>query len=324
VTQPRLRLDDLSGEWVIDAPDRADRPNALSASADEGGDCPFCPGNEAQTPPELMRLGTDEWRTRVFPNKYPSFVKSAAPDGGTGEAPATGIHEVIVESPRHDAGFARLTATEMEDAIETWFSRIAHHESRGDVRQLVLFKNERAAAGESIRHVHSQLAGFSYAAPAIESELAAIAAGEGCALCRQLESEIGSGERLIAASDSFAAIAPFASRFPWESRVIPRRHGGSPASSGRGERQELARLLRRLLGAMDAQLRNPAFNLVIRTAPLDDEGTFHWNLRVLPRVATVGGFELATGTFINIIRPEDAAADLRNAYAGSADGGDDR
>jgi UDPglucose--hexose-1-phosphate uridylyltransferase len=324
VTQPRLRLDDLSGEWVIDAPDRADRPNALSASADEAADCPFCPGNEPQTPPELMRLGAGEWRTRVFPNKYPSFVKSAAPAGGPAQAPAIGIHEVIVESPRHGADFARLTATEMEDAIETWFTRIAQHEARGDVRQLVLFKNERAAAGESIRHVHSQLAGFSYAAPAIERELAAIAAAKGCALCRQLESEIEGEERLIAATGSFAAIAPFASRFPWEWMVIPRSHGGSPASAGPGERQELARLLRRLLGGMDVRLRNPAFNLVLRTAPLGDEGTFHWNLRVLPRVTTVGGFELATGTFINIIRPENAAADLRNAYDGSPGGGDDR
>ncbi len=52
-----LRHDATTGRWVAIAPGRAERPGAAGSAADDPATCPFCSGNEDQTPPETLRLG---------------------------------------------------------------------------------------------------------------------------------------------------------------------------------------------------------------------------------------------------------------------------
>ena len=76
-----LRKDPIVGRWVIIATERGKRPSdwANEPSMKAGGLCPFCPGNEDKTPPEIMAIRpmSDQrdipgWEVRVVPNKFPS------------------------------------------------------------------------------------------------------------------------------------------------------------------------------------------------------------------------------------------------------------
>ncbi|MBN2624496.1 MAG: hypothetical protein JXA83_14050, partial [Acidimicrobiales bacterium] len=126
------RRDPLTGRWVIVAPGRAGRPDTTApapAPASAAGahpaaadGCPFCPGHEHLTPPEIARTGAGEpggpgWRTRVVPNRYP-IVAGPAGAAVSGHAagdvprrerrPATGAHEVVVLSPDHARSLGAL------------------------------------------------------------------------------------------------------------------------------------------------------------------------------------------------------------------------
>src|SRR5687767_2114688 len=130
---PELREDELSGRWVLLAPGRAARPHAFTSaaatSAAEPG-CPFCPGNEHETPPEVLRTGegsadTPGWRVRVVPNLYP-FV-----GGDDAEPGATGAHEVVILSPAHDQPIARLSDDDAVEVMTVMRDRARHHLAAG-------------------------------------------------------------------------------------------------------------------------------------------------------------------------------------------------
>ena len=130
---PELRVDPLSGSYVVVAPGRGFRPGVAAAAADDAGDeaaCPFCEGHESETPPETLALAEHErepdtpgWQVRVVPNLYPLFVERQAtarttPPFETG--PAYGRHEVVVHTPRHVLSIADLTEAELEAVATAW------------------------------------------------------------------------------------------------------------------------------------------------------------------------------------------------------------
>src|SRR5918996_6218762 len=126
-----LRRDELSGRWVLLAPARAARPHTFppppradTITADE---CPFCPGNERLTPPEVYRTGgggpdTPGWRVRVVPNLYPIV---GAPDG------VAGAHEVVIFTTDHGRSFGMLSYDEATEALTVLRDRVRHHLAAG-------------------------------------------------------------------------------------------------------------------------------------------------------------------------------------------------
>jgi UDPglucose--hexose-1-phosphate uridylyltransferase len=150
-----IRRNPITGDPVLFAPDRAQRPRIEQ----ERDHCPFCAGNEALTPPELARIG-EPWRVRVFPNKYPATEK----------------HEVIVESPRHDAAFDAITS----EVVEMYVVRYRAHD---DAASVCIFKNHGAAAGASIAHLHSQVIATSFVPPRVAHEIDAFTRARSCPLC---------------------------------------------------------------------------------------------------------------------------------------------
>jgi UDPglucose--hexose-1-phosphate uridylyltransferase len=222
--------------------------------------------------------------------------------------PATGAHEVVIHSPRHVTAMAELSNEEFGAAVATWRERMRAH-SGASYLQLIV--NEGGGAGASLEHSHAQLyaLGFVPAEVARERERAGAyaerTAGSGL-LSDVLVEEVRRGERLVAIDEEAALICPWASRSPFELRVVPRRE--SPRfeddTTGAAMIRTAMRLLAERFGGP------PELNLWVRTAPRGAE-RFHWHVDIAPRLTIKAGFELSTGIDINVYPPERAAADLK-------------
>ena len=262
----------ITGDPVIVAPERADRPNIFREGTDR---CPFCPGNESDTPPEIWRDG-EPWRIRIFPNKYP----------------ATEQHEVIVEAADHHATFDQLAPEHAAAVVRSYINRYHHLAARSE--SVCIFKNHGLLAGASIPHPHSQVIATPFVPPRIRREAAAFAAR--CALCTIDD------EPLIAAAENYRWIAPGGSMMAYEQWIVPRRHG--PAII---EGFELGPLLQRATRAMLSVA--DSFNWIFMNFPRHTPA--HWYVQLFPRLAMHAGFEFGTGSAINVVDPAEAARRLR-------------
>lgn len=261
----------LTGEPILFAPDRSVRPNAFGNAPEPA--CPFCPGQEHETPPELARVG-EPWRVRVVPNKYP----------------ASAHHEVIIEAPDHEAQFEQLDATEI---VRTYRERYAATEAK----YVALFKNHGALAGATLRHLHSQLVALDFLPPRIERERRAFELG--CPLCDAAKINV------IDENETFVRVAPEAATLAYQQWLIPKRH--APEMTSLGSDADLAAMLQ----ASAARMRrvSESYNWIFVNFPRVERG--HWYVDLFPRFGAVAGFELGTGTFIQTIDPARAMEVLR-------------
>lgn len=330
---PELRRDPLSGRWALIAPGRTARPGCFLSRAERGSRtleeaavCPFCPGQEDQTPPEISAVrGPDSrpdspgWKVRVVPNMYPALQSGIEPGGDASgpfeeRRPAGGAHEVVIDSPRHDADLDSMPPADAVLALAEIRKRVAALRDRHAYVQV--FKNRGREAGASLRHPHTQIAALPLIPPRVAEEAARfedwrIERG-GCRLCRLAEEEMAAGTRLIRRDGSFAALSPFASAFPLETRIVPLRHAGSFADMSERETSDLASCLSAVLAALRRAADDPAYNLVLVQGP-SSGAFFHWHLDLLPVIVRTAGFEWGTGVHINPIPPEEAAERLRRA-----------
>jgi UDPglucose--hexose-1-phosphate uridylyltransferase len=343
---PEARIDPMSGLRTMVANDRAGRPHAWPTFAppqELGDDDPFAEGNEHLTPSEVWAdrpdgsaPDTPGWRVRAVPNKYPALDQSYPqemaesgmkdPLGATRgmpqlltTAPAAGMHEVIVNSPRPVRSLAELDIDELDAATAAWAARIAAH-ADSPAQYVHVCVNERVEAGATLPHTHAQLFALPFVPPPIARERERMRAyfehTQGRTLLEDLlVEEIRGGERLIAIDDSAALIAPFASPTPYRLAIIPRKpeaHFEQSSSRGTGM---LHAALKGLAGAIEfGEGTAPPLNIWIRTAPHGAQG-YSWRIEIAPRLGQPAGFELGTGVGINAVAPEDAAEQLRGAIA---------
>lgn len=302
---PELRRDPITGRLVIVAPERAARPDTFRVSADPlpaGVEtCPFCPGHEAMTPPEVARAGTGApdtpgWRVRVVPNLYPVV--------GDGVA---GAHEVLVLSPEHDRPFAGLTDEQAVEVLTVARARAATHLAAGRAHVQV-FVNHGKAAGASIEHPHAQIIGVDFVPPEVGAEMQRFAAA-GCDLVAGALDDVRDSPFVLVAGDVMAWCPP-ASAAPFEVFVAHAAAGRRFDEAPDAHVGEVALATRDALAALRAALGEAAYNLTVHTAPRVG-GTGHWYVRITPRLTVTAGFEQATGVFINVVPPEVAAAALR-------------
>ena len=334
---PDLRIDPLSGLRVIVAGERGERPGAWLAAANrtpiDPETDPFLEGHEDRTPPELYarRDGggppdSPGWRVRVVPNLYPALVPGGMdPEdtdplaSGRGEPelfasrPATGAHEVVVNTPEpmlslHDLGVADLTT-----AMGVWRERMRVHHDAAYVQVIV---NEGPQAGASLPHTHAQLYALSFVPAAVARERERFTAyfnrTQGRNLLGDLvQEEVRRRDRLVAVDAEAVAICPFASRGPFHVQIAPR----SPSARFEDDGPLGAALLHDVLGRMAAAIGEgtvPALNLWVRTAPRG-ANSFCWRIDVLPRLTHAAGLELGTGVELCVLAPERAAELLRDA-----------
>jgi UDPglucose--hexose-1-phosphate uridylyltransferase len=329
------RQDPLSRRWVIIGSDRAARPNEFVEEPvrRQPGPCPFCPGNEHETPAAVAEYRAkkgDGWLVRVVPNKYPAVTvdevqcPQCVPLSRHVEnetLPGFGRHEVIIESPRHVASLSELTSAEAELVFLAYRERIGTLKATGQHRYVQIFKNVGPGAGASLEHVHSQLVALPGVPEVVAQELAS---------CREhyqqhgrplvadlIEQELAAGERVLAQTANFVAYCPLASRFPYEVCLAPRYSAASYEETPANQLGELSRLARDIVGRIESAAGPVAYNCVLHTQPFDTSGDdhYHWHIEILPRLTKVAGFEWGTGCYINPLPPETAAAHLRAAPA---------
>lgn len=270
-----VRRNLITGEPILFAPAREARPNAFDGSDEI---CPFCPGNEALTPPEITRAG-EPWRVRVFANKYP-FAEH---------------HEVIVESNRHDTTFDAIDA---EEVVRIYSDRYCDLVRRIGVRTVMLFKNHGRVAGASLPHLHSQIAALPFVPPRTASEERAFAKAVSCPLCDAINTH-RVAELIIDETPSVLRLAPHGSTFAHQQWIMPKRHCNDLAMLRDSECRELADLLQRATAGMHKI--SPAHNWMFLSFP--GVNAAHFYVDVFPRTTSVAGFELGTGTFIDSVDP---------------------
>ena len=330
---PELRRDPVVGRWVIISSERAERPTDFgsgTAAALDPSLCPFCPGNETHTPPEILayrdngqKPNTPGWRLRVIPNKFPALqIEGELGREGIGlydRMNGVGAHEVIIETPEHKVSLAGLPEKALEELFWIYRDRILDLRKDVRLRYVLIFKNHGSAAGATLEHPHSQL----IALPIVPTNVAAEIEGsrehyrdkERCIFCDIIRQEIGERTRVVGENAEFVSVTPFASRFPFEVWVMPKRHTSYFEESQKFQFEALSRLFSDTLRRLDRVLNAPPYNFILHTSPLHERtGDFyHWHIEIMPKLTQVAGFEWGTGFYINPVLPEEAAAFLRDA-----------
>jgi len=326
-----IRQDPTTKEWVIIATERAKRPDQFKRNHSPTNlppyqpSCPFCPGNETLTPPEILRLPAKEddgWDVRVIPNKFSALY-------GTGKATrrelgplfremdGVGSHEVIIETPIHNQRMGVMKVHEVESILTACQRRYGTLEKDPRIKSIIIFKNHGEHAGTSLEHPHTQLVATPVAPILIRQKYeVAIAHYDDtgrCLYCDLVAAELEAKVRILFETDGFVVFHPYASRLPFETWITPRRMQSSFGNISSDDLGELASVLRKTLHGLDAALNNPHFNFVIHSAPAGDhqQDYYLWHIQILPRLTTIAGFELGSGIFINTMLPEESAKFLR-------------
>lgn len=323
-----IRRDLLKNNWVALAPESALNPRDFPIKRrgiDPVGNklfCPFCEGNEASTPPEILAVREDDsapglpgWSIRVVPNKFAVFRLE-----GELEMHHTGIYqnlnglgsqEVVIEDPRHGNDIHDFSSAKLAAVFRVWQQR--YKELSGDerIKYIQIYKNRGIFAGASQEHSHSQIMGLPFM-PRCNSGIVDYFRKNGqCLLCAIMAEERQTGTRVVYESDQFLLVCPYASRFSYETWMIPKRHTDHYGDINEEEIADLAAMCRSYLGMIIDVLQDPAYNLVINTAPVNSayQPGYHWFLEIVPRLLVTTGVDIATGIYTNPVAPE-LAADL--------------
>lgn len=322
-----MRKNVVTGELVIVAPERARRPRDAQENPKDipsyARSCPFCPGQEHETPPPThVREVDGRWAVRVVPNKFSALAAGGEPwaqhQGLMPRGGAAGPHEVIIEGQNHGARFWQMDPRVRQAVIEAWHHRLSDFYSRPSVKHVALFKNHGPAAGGSLTHPHSQIVGL----PAIPGRFEhrrmiaiqhQMETGR-CLMRDVLASEQG-GPRVVLDTDDFLVFVPFAAFSPLHVWIVPKEYGSSFATVKTATRARLDGVLSPILQAIDAVGGQPDFNLMVLGGRPENsgDGATQWYISIVGRTTKAAGFELGTGMYINPSSPEEQAGLLRTA-----------
>jgi UDPglucose--hexose-1-phosphate uridylyltransferase len=325
-----LRQNMATKEWVIVADQRAKRPSAYIESKKpvitetqlfHDPNCPFCPGNE-ELDLEVERFPvTGAWQTRVVRNRYPALSEAGDVertfDGVHRSITGVGYHEVVVEHPRHNTTLALMQVDELKLYLASMVSRGWEMQRDSRIEQIVYFKNHGQRAGASLRHPHSQIIGLPVVPNDIRrriEEASRYFDDSGyCVYCTMIRDEVKNKVRIVDENEHFIAFVLYAAPAPFHMWILPRRHSVSFLYIQEDEVADLARMIRSVLRRLYIGLRDPSYNLIIRSAPSKEISNdyLHWYVTIVPRLSRSAGFELGSGIFINPAIPEESAAFLR-------------
>ena len=327
MSMSQMRLNPLNGRWVTIVSERAQRPSDFAPrdpSLDEiDRPCPFCPGNEEETPPAIETADDDDgpWSMRVIPNRYPAFdgddafvVHNLGPVHVA--ADASGIHEVFVYTRDHEGGLHQLDDAHVEQFMQVLKRRFTEHAAEPFVRYTQVIVNHGREAGASLYHPHGQILGLPFVPSEILDEERAFARFAGGSLLETtIEAELSAGERIVFADDDVVVMCPFASGVPYELLIVPTERCSHLQSASDTALTAVGRALRTSVGHLHGALGDVAYNLGFHSAPHQHSGEYHWHVHIWPQLVTQAGFERGTGVMINVVTPEAAAAALRSVGA---------
>ncbi|MCL5407211.1 MAG: DUF4921 family protein [Patescibacteria group bacterium] len=321
----KLRQNIVTGKWVVIAPERAKRPeDFVMASAPKrhmDGECPFCLTN----PKSAYQFSIKDAETDniyVIPNKYPAF--NSADEEVINESDdfyfstkSVGGHEVIIfkdhETEVYEGGWEPLT-----ELFGVYKERYLFWKKDAAIEYAMPIHNLGPEAAASIEHPHSQFFASSIIPNLIEDELVGskkFFQDKGkCVFCAMIEEEKKQNCRIVSENEDFVAFTFFASRFPFEIWVLPKKHSSFFEQISQGELDNMGRVVYDCLSKLNASLKSPPLNWWVHTSPvkkdhLDDY--YHWHLEIAPRVSKFGGYEMGSGIVIDVVSPELAAQFLK-------------
>ncbi len=337
-----LRYNYLKDSWTVIAVERARRPHDYSTHIyEEYGDikkCPFEPGNESKTPPEIFAIrepgtapNTPGWKVRVIPNKYPALRIEETDKKDFyfiyDKAGGFGAHEVIIDTPDHYKHIQDFSIEELNYLYTAFKERISSLYKDIRIKYVHVFKNHGKDAGKSLVHSHSQLIALSQIPKqpdTIISQSRKHYREKGrCYTCDEIKAELLDGSRLVYENEEFLVFCPYASFYPFEIKIVPKKHYHDFTQIDNKVMTLLSDATQQAVRRLHKALVNPPFNMILYTSPpiRDNEKDpdyfynmdkfFHWYIEILPRIAIHAGFELGTQYYINPTPPEDAAKYLR-------------
>lgn len=339
-SRSELRWNPLTRNYTIIAPSRGKRPGSfiineeIDAHLPHSEVCAFCTGNEEYTPPAILTLNknnSDDWFVRVVPNKYPVLrIEGDLHRNSAGlydVVSGIGAHEVVIESPNCSRQLADLEISEIELTLKAWKIRLADLKRDDRFRSIMIFKNHGSLAGATMKHSHSQIVALPerpyHLQTILNSAREHYSRKERCIFCDIVEFESNAQERIVFEDNYFTLLCPFASSFPFEMNLIPKKHLHDFSEIPDNELYACAHALRDAFIRLNKTLNYPAYNLVLMTSPPprkklnrpDYWGSiredFHWHFMITPRIARSAGFEWGSGVQINPVTPEEAASFLR-------------
>jgi len=328
---PELRKDAIMDRWVIISTERGKRPHdfVVEPEVSRGGFCPFCPGNEHTTPPEILAYrepgtapNTPGWRLRVTANKFPAVVMEGALDrqgeGMYDKMNGIGAHEVIIENPDHLTTLATISPEGFVDVLKAYRDRINGLAQDPRFNYALIFKNKGRAAGASLEHSHSQLIGLPIVPELVTEEIGGAKFyynyKQRCVFCDIVRQELQQQVRVVLENQEFLAICPFAPRSPFEVWILPKAHSAHYVNLKEESFQQLAEIFSQTLKRLEKSLSGAPYNFVLHTAPIrePDYPHYHWHFEIMPKLTLMAGFEWGSGFFINPTPPEDSAQYLRD------------
>ncbi len=332
-----IRRDPITDRWVIISTDHPYGPGDFELEHKPmllPRTCPLCPGNEKLTPPEITvrphsasRGSSSPWTMRVIPNKFPALrVEGNLDRVGLGiydMMNGVGAHEVIIETPDHTRTLSDFRSEEMLQLLELFRER--SNDLRKDKRfqYLLIFKNSGESAGASLSHSHSQLIALPIVPKRVLEEIKQaehyFRDKERCLFCDVIQQEMSERERIVLQTDQMICFAPFASRFPFEMWIFPKRHLSDFMETPSEILKSAGEMLQRVLARMKSVLKDPSYNFLIHTSPLEaaPQQEYHWHIELMPRLTRIAGVEWGSGFYINPTPPEEAAKCLRGEKVGT-------
>lgn len=337
---PELRKDPIIGRWVIIATERARRPDQIISDAHElpvpEKECPFCEGKESKTAGEVYAVrprnpaaNAPGWDVRVVPSQTPFLrIEGELERRGKGlydTMKGVGAHEMVIETSSHVGNIADLPVEQIVKVLGCYVDRMNDLEKDNRFKYVLVFKNYGwSAGGGKVRHARSQIIATPVNPKRVKEELIGARQyhdfHERCIFCDIIKQELEQKERLILEVDGFVAVVPFASRFPFEVWILPKKHSADFVSISESQRSGLAQILKQVMLKLKIGLNDPPYNYIIHTAPFRRQKAgywrtvaddYHWHIEITPRLTRVAGFEWGTGFYICPTTPEAAAKFLR-------------
>lgn len=335
---PELRQDPVVRRWVILSTERVRRPRDFADNHNQMTEPkinPFAEGNEHLTPPEIFAIrpshtkpNTPGWKVRVVPNQFPVLrIEGSLDKEGDGiydRMSGIGAHEVVVETPNHACQLEEQTLDGVASIVETYRSRAADLLKDMRFRYVLAFKNFGYQAGATLSHPHSQIIATPVTPRLIKEKLMGAQSyfdqKERNIFADILKQEIKDSRRIVYQNAAFVCFCPYASRFPFELCIMPRRQSADFYRIESEEVLQLADILKISLLKLRRGLNQPQYNFFIHTAPArypkkdywaTIEMDYRWHIEITPRLTQIAGFEVGTGFYVNSVPPEDAAAFLK-------------
>ncbi|MEI0446819.1 DUF4921 family protein [Brachyspira intermedia] len=331
---PHIRKDPVTKQSVIISSERTGRPSDYvnfteRQVANSELSCPFCRGHEMKTPDPVYTVYAEQeeiWQVRIVPNKYPIISETHE-----NELPkenelfhatsSKGFHDVIIEHPNHYFNFYHAQTEDFFYIFKAVMMRLKDLGKNEDMMYSLYFKNFGPEAGASLYHSHSQIITTPFVPMQMLDEIYGsfeyYDENYRCVYCDIIKEEKRINERIICENENFLAFCPFASRSPYQIYVIPKNHSSSIIHTSSVNMLDFASILKNVFDRLYKVLGEISFNSVLHTLlPVLDKlymDSSHWFLDIMPKMSKLAGYELGSGVYINSIKPEDAAEQLRNA-----------